>query len=90
LSRSLSWIEATGEGTVYSYSVVHYPATDEWEDDIPYINIIAHLDEDVYMFSNLVQCSVNDIHVGMPIEATFKRVTDNLTLPVFEPKTEDN
>lgn len=85
-SQDLSWIESTGEGTVYTYSVLHYAASDAWEDAVPYVNAIIYLNEDIYMYTHLVNCDPSDVEVGMEVTVTFEDVTDEVTLPKFEPK----
>jgi len=37
------------------------------------------------MLSNLVECSNEEIYVGMPVEVVFEDVTDEVTLPKFRP-----
>lgn len=38
-----------------------------------------------YLVSNLVECNPEDVHIGMPLEVTFQRVNDKLTMPLFKP-----
>ena len=79
----LDWAVSSGRGTVYSYSVVHRPPSPGFA--VPYIVVIAELEEGWQMLSNLVGCEPEGVSVGMPIEVTFEKKTDEITLPCFRP-----
>jgi len=85
-SRELEWRESDGNGTVYTYTVIHHPPDPAWEDDVPYANAFVQLWEDVYIFSSIVNCSPEEVRVGMPVSVTFDHVTEDITLPKFEPR----
>jgi len=79
----IRWVESAGKGTVYSFSVVHrsshpYPP-------IPYVLSVVHLDEGVYMTSNIVEVNPQDVFVGMAVEVTFEQLSVDVWLPVFRP-----
>ena len=38
------------------------------------------------MLSNLVDCPVEHIEIGMPVEAVFEQLTPEVTLPKFRPR----
>jgi uncharacterized OB-fold protein len=87
LSQDLKWVEADGDGTVYTYSIVHEHPSPAWADNVPYVTAIIHLDsEDIYVFSQLVDVNLEDVGVGLPITVTFDHVTEDLALPKFRPR----
>ena len=43
------------------------------------------LEEGLRVLTNLVDCSSNDLQIGMPLEVTFEAITDEVTLPKFRP-----
>jgi uncharacterized OB-fold protein len=43
------------------------------------------LDVGVRFVSNVVNCDVDDVEMGMELEAVFDHVTDDVTLVRFEP-----
>ncbi len=69
------WIEATGSGTLHTYSVVHRGAPG-FEQDAPYIAAIVDLDEGVRMVGNLVEIDPNDVRVGMALRVVFRERSD--------------
>ncbi len=83
-SDSLDWVESSGKGTVYSYSVVYNNAPSGFMADMPYVVAIIRLEEGVQMLSNIVDCSPEDIHCDMPVSVEFRQV-GGFTLPLFLP-----
>jgi len=69
---------------VYSYTVVHRPQQPAFT--VPYIVVIALLEEGWHMLSNLIDCDPADVAIGMPIEVVFREMSDAITLPYFRPQ----
>lgn len=79
----LEWSESSGRGTLYSYTVVHRPQRPEFQ--VPYAVAIVELEEGWQMLSNLIDCELSEICVGMPLEVVFRKMSDSVTLPFFRP-----
>ncbi|MFE9685790.1 bifunctional MaoC family dehydratase N-terminal/OB-fold nucleic acid binding domain-containing protein [Streptomyces sp. NPDC006285] len=79
----LEWdtVEAAGEGTVYSYVVMHHPPFPAF--DPPYAVGLVELAEGVRMISNVVGVPHDRVRIGMPVRLEFARVDGQLELPVF-------
>ncbi len=77
-SSNTSWIEASGKGKIYSYSVMRRA-------QIPYAMAYVTLDEGVTMMSNIVECDLNAVHCGQDVEVTFRETEGKQALPVFRP-----
>ncbi|WP_128377430.1 bifunctional MaoC family dehydratase N-terminal/OB-fold nucleic acid binding domain-containing protein [Streptomyces cavernae] len=75
-------VEARGEGTVYSYVVMHHPPFPAF--DPPYAVGLIELAEGVRMISNVVGVPHDEVRIGMPVRLTFQRVDEELELPVFK------
>jgi len=45
----------------------------------------VELDEGVRMFTNIVECNPKDVSIGMAVEVTFQRATDQISVPLFKP-----
>lgn len=84
-SDNVGWVQASGRGTVYSYTVVHSNAPSAFLADMPYVVAVIRLEEGVQMLSNIVGCDFNDLRCDMPVEVTFEKLTDEFTLPKFRP-----
>jgi hypothetical protein len=80
----LAWVASSGRGAVYSFTVVHRPQRPAFE--VPYVVVIAELEEGWSMLSNLVDCDPADVRVGLPIEVVFRAMSEEITLPYFRPR----
>ena len=80
------WVEASGRGRVFSWIVVRHPTPkDIYADEVPYAVALVELEEGCRITGNLVGVDVDAITADMPVQVTFRDVTDEITLPVFEP-----
>jgi uncharacterized OB-fold protein len=83
LSDQLQWQRVSGNGKVYSYTVVRRASTRSFADN-PYVLAIVELDEGVRMTTN-VDAAPESIKVGMPVAVYFDDVTAERTLVKFKP-----
>ncbi len=79
----LEWQPVQGLGSVYSYTVVRVSALPEFKP--PYIFALVELAEGVRMATNIQECSLEQIHVGMPVRLKIITREGCDTLPVFVP-----
>ncbi|WP_326671158.1 bifunctional MaoC family dehydratase N-terminal/OB-fold nucleic acid binding domain-containing protein [Streptomyces sp. NBC_01257] len=79
-------VEASGEGTVFSYVVMHhpsFPAYGESGEGGPYAVALIELAEGVRMVSNVLGVPCDKVRVGMPVRLEFLRTDAESVLPVF-------
>ncbi|MFE7929093.1 OB-fold domain-containing protein [Streptomyces sp. NPDC057456] len=83
---SAEWeaVEAGGEGTVFSYVVMHHPSFPAFSP--PYAIGLIELAEGVRIISNVVDVPYDKVRIGMPVELEFRAYDDDLVLPVFRPR----
>lgn len=79
------WIDASGRGHVYSFSVLHRAGSPGFEANIPYVVALVDLEEGVRMLANLVHVPPEDVEIGMPVSVTFERRAEDFVVPQFEP-----
>jgi uncharacterized OB-fold protein len=84
-SDNLKWIEASGKGTIYAFTVVENNAPSAFIADIPYVVAVIRLEEGVQLLSNVVGCDPYALRCDMPVEVTFEKLNDEFTLPKFKP-----
>jgi uncharacterized OB-fold protein len=74
-SDELESIAVSGRGSVYSFAVVRQAFDPAYLDDVPYVVALVALDEDpsVRILTNIVETRIDDVVIGMPVEATFER-----------------
>jgi uncharacterized OB-fold protein len=83
-SFDLEWVQASGRGTVHTFTVIHQQGMPGWRDEVPYVAAIIDLEEGVRMTSNVVEADPAAVTVGMSVEVTF--VDEGMyVLPRFRP-----
>jgi len=85
LAENLGWIEATGRGKVYTYTIVNRPPTVRFQEDVPYVVALIELEEGVRMMSNVVGIDPEAVRIDMPVEVVFDEITPAISLPKFKP-----
>ncbi len=87
-SEDLDWVEASGRGRVYSYTLVLNNPPTPFIVDIPYVVAIIELEEGVRLLSNIVEADTDELRCEMPVEVTFEKVGDGeeFSLPKFRPR----
>jgi uncharacterized protein len=86
LSNELAWVEASGKGTLYSFTVARRATSPDFEPDVPYIIAAIDLAEGPRMTSMLVEADVDAVRIGTPVEMVWDdEVSDSLAIPYFRP-----
>ena len=77
----------SGRGTVFTYTVNYHPFNPAVPP--PYVIAIVELVEQVGLrfTTNIVDCPVDDVYIGMAVEVTFEQAGD-AWVPVFRPAPE--
>lgn len=75
-SVKTEWRDATGRGTVYSYTVMRRVPE-------PYALAYVTLEEGVTLLTNIVDCDLDAIKVGGSVKAVFKASADGPKVPMF-------
>ncbi|HEX2315572.1 MAG TPA: OB-fold domain-containing protein [Thermomonospora sp.] len=87
-SRVSTWTRALGTGRVYSWIVNHQAFLPGMRDEVPFPVVLVRLDDgdDLLMYGNLVEGDPAELTPGMPVEAVFEDVDDELTLVQWRPR----
>jgi uncharacterized OB-fold protein len=80
---SVEWMEASGRGTVHTYTVIHRGIAG-WLEDGPYVAAVIDLDEGVRMTTNIVDAPPEEVAVGIAVQVTFVD-EGKYVLPRFRP-----
>jgi uncharacterized OB-fold protein len=83
-SRDVAVVKASGRAKLFSY-VIHHRPTPGFTP--PYAIAVVELDEGPRMMTNIVDCpqTPEALALDMPLEVTFARQSDAITLPFFKP-----
>lgn len=81
----LGWRPVSGNGTVYTYTVVRHPTHFAFADKIPYVLALVELAEGPRLVTALQGIEPGEVQAGQPVHVVFREVADGVTLPYFEP-----
>ena len=78
-STSTRWIESTGRGRIYTYSVARRGVP------VPFAIAYVELEEGVTMMTNIVDCDLDAIRIGQAVTVVFKPTDGGPPVPMFKP-----
>ena len=78
LSNNVEMVEASGKGTIYTYSVMRRA-------DPQYVIAYVTLEEGITMMTNIVACDYATVAVGQAVELDFYETENGQKVPVFKP-----
>ncbi len=81
---TVTWVEASGRGTVYSFSVVR-KGQGAYRDVAPYVLAYVELEEGPRVMTNIVGVDPDEVHVGQAVRVVFDDTGDGDALPRFTP-----
>lgn len=84
-SQNLDWHQASGNGKVYSFSIVHQAPFPAYKNDVPYVLAVIELEEGPRMMANVLHCDPYSVVVDMPVRVTFESRGD-MKIPQFQPR----
>jgi hypothetical protein len=87
-SDKLEWVEVSGKGKIFSFTVIREvvgQALRGFAPDIPYITAWVDLDDGPRFCSNIIGCPIDKVHIDMPVQVVFEDGGDGITLPKFKP-----
>lgn len=78
LSADTEWVQASGHGTVYSFSTMG-------KGEAAYTLAFVTLDEGVTLMTNLVDCDPARVTIGDKVQVAFKPTEGGHAVPMFTP-----
>jgi len=86
LGRESEWVQSRGRGHVVSFNVMHQVYHPGFAAEVPYAVALVELDDGARMLANVVECPIERLRVGLPVEVTFERRSADVSLPQFRPR----
>ncbi len=83
-SLEVTWIPASGRGTVYSFTIIRRPVP-PYEGAAPFVVAYVELEEGPRVLTNVVDCDVEEVEIGMPVEVVFHDTGEGSALYRFRP-----
>jgi len=78
----VEWMQASGRGTLFTYSVIH---RGNGTTPTPYICAVVELEEGVLFTTTLRGVGDEDMRIGMPLQVDYAEAGPDLVLPFFKP-----
>lgn len=84
-SQNTTWVELTGRGTIYTFTVARHPVLPELKDVVPYVIAVVCLEGagGARLVTNIVGCNPDQVQIDAPVEVVWDDVTDGATIPRF-------
>ena len=79
------WTRVSGRGRLFTWVRVHRAFLPGYQDRVPFLTALVELEEDarLRLATFLREVPPGGLRVGLPVEVTFERVDERLTLPIF-------
>ncbi|MCZ6667003.1 MAG: OB-fold domain-containing protein [Gammaproteobacteria bacterium] len=82
-SMAYDWIESSGRGKVYSWTVNHHGFHAGFKSETPYVTVTADMEEGVRVQAPLIGTDEAEVAIDLAVEVFFDDVTPEITLPRF-------
>ena len=86
-SQNIQLVESDGRATLYSFTIVRHAVVPELRGHVPYVIAIVDIVDapGARLMTNIVECDLEELHVGMPLEVYWHDVSPEVTVPRFTP-----
>ncbi|WP_405752142.1 Zn-ribbon domain-containing OB-fold protein [Streptomyces sp. NBC_00144] len=82
-SDDVTWEQASGRATLYTWSVVHRNDLPPFGKRVPYVAAVVDLAEGPRLMTEIVDCPADGLRIGMALGVTFRELTPGVSVPVF-------
>jgi len=83
-TEDVSTFDAQQTGTIYSYTVVR-KGIGAFKDSGPFVIAYVELADGPRILTNIVECDIDALHIGMPVEMVFHDTGEGSALYRFRP-----
>ena len=87
-STASRWVPVSGRGEVFSFNIMHQLYHPGFAKEVPYAVVMVELEEGCKFVSNLLGIKPHEIRCGMPVEVTFEKLNDEVSMPKFRLRAE--
>jgi uncharacterized OB-fold protein len=84
-SEQLEWVDASGTGTVHSFTVIRRASDPAFAPLVPYTVALIDLDEGPRMMANIVGANALAVKIGDRVQVAFEDRGGGAMLPQFSP-----
>jgi uncharacterized protein len=84
-STNVTWTDVSGNGTVYTFTVVHRSGVPGYREALPYVIAYVQLEEGPKVMTNIVGIDPEQVTVGLPVSVVFNDTEKGNALFRFQP-----
>ena len=86
-AQAVEWVERSGRGTIYSYTIVWHPVLPDLADSVPFAPVVVELPatDHVRVVGALTDATTAAPRVGLEVELVWRDVRDGETVPTWRP-----
>jgi len=84
--EAMQWVEGSGRGRLYTYTVLHRAIAPGLRDKPPFVIAVVQLEEGPFYHSNILDCAVESIAIDMALDVVMTPHDSGLTIPQFRPR----
>lgn len=84
-THGVDWVEASGRGTIYSFSVIR-KGEGPFREASPYVLAYVELEEGPRLLTNIVDCDPERLEINQAVEVVFAETDKGTALPRFRPR----
>jgi hypothetical protein len=85
-SENVDWEQASGLGTLYTWSVIRVNDLPPFNQRVPYVAAIVELAEGPRLMTNILDCPHDELRAGLEVEVACRALADTPPLPFFRPR----
>jgi uncharacterized OB-fold protein len=85
LSDETEYVQASGRGTVHTFTVTHQNHAPAFRAACPYVLAYVELEEGPRVLTNIVGCEPGDVRIGLPVVVDFGEPDGEIAVPRFRP-----
>lgn len=83
-SRALEWRESPGKGEIFSYTIARR-TREPFAGHEPFFIVFVTLDDGVNLMANMVNCSTEEMKIGLRVKPYWHPLSNGTHLLMFEP-----
>ncbi len=84
-SQAVEWVELSGRGRIYTFSIVDYPVIPAVKDSLPYVPAVIELADagGTRLISNIVGAPLDRIAIGAEVSVAWEDHAPGVSIPRF-------
>ena len=87
-SMEVDWVVASGKAWAHSWSVAHHAFHPGLAGEVPYVVVVADLEEGVRTLGRLLDADAGSLQIGTSLQLDIRDRGDGLRLPFFRVMTD--